>query len=122
MDNEQTNRPTIRWLDGLCAAAVAVLGLQIAFPKVSHSLLSAAQQLFWTLDFRNWTQSGWIAANCLVILLLIGIRFGPDLAAEWHQWRQRVDDERTRAESARRLKNQREMLERIERSRSRRIY
>lgn len=76
----------------------------------------------WCIDVRNWSRGVWLGLNACAVLALCGIRFGPDLYKEWRERLARLAIERDKQEKQRQLTEQREMLERLQRSRGRRIY
>jgi len=59
------------WLEAGLGVAALVLTFQF-FP-------SLAATTWQTLDLREWSRTTWFVANAFVLLLLCGIRFGPDL-------------------------------------------
>ncbi len=76
----------------------------------------------WALDIRNWPRTVWFAGNLVVVVLLVAIRFGPDLYQDWRQRKERRAAERVEMQKRQALKEQRETLERMQQARSRRIY
>ena len=109
-----TLRSGIAWLELLLSLAVIALVFQI-WPNLGSILLFA-------LYFRNWSQTVWFVANVVIVVLLLGIHFGPRLANDWREQRQKNSVERKKADKAQQKKKEREALERMQESRSRRIY
>lgn len=98
----------------LLAVALVSILLQL-FP----GLLSI---LSWLIDVRHWPPFAWFALNLLALLILVWFRFGPELFNVWRERRKRGAEERALAKRKRDLQEQREMLERLQRGRARRIY
>jgi uncharacterized protein (TIGR02996 family) len=59
------------WLETFLALAALALIMQF-FPPVASATWK-------TLDFRHWTRTGWFVANALALLVLLVIRFRPEL-------------------------------------------
>jgi hypothetical protein len=97
----------------LLALAVLALVFQI-WPPLWYTAL-------WIVDVRNWPQWVWLWLNLGVVFVLVGVRFGPQLRADWRVRRERLATERARQAKEREMREQREMLERIEEGRKRRI-
>ncbi len=102
--------PGFAWLELLLALAMVALVLQL-FPP-----------LLVLVDFRNWSRSTWFAMNMVVVLALLTFRFGPDLLSDWRGRQQRLAADREKAEHIETCKVQREAIERVKRSRRRRMY
>lgn len=75
-------RTGFAWPELLLALAAIALVLQL-FPSLATTLLAA-------LDFRAWPRGTWFAANVLVLIGLVGVRFGPELYADWQARRRRL--------------------------------
>lgn len=114
MHRSRASRSGFAWLELLLALAAVVLLMQM-WPAFGS-------QVLWVLDVRNWPSSVKIIANLLFILVLVGIRIGPELLNQWRERRLRIASERAKAAKALELKNQRETLERMKEAQSRRIY
>lgn len=69
----------IPWLELALAAAVIGLGLQF-FPSASAAAWRA-------IDVRNWSRTTWFVINVLAILLLVAVRFAPDIRLAWKESR-----------------------------------
>ena len=69
-------------LEQLLALALIALVLQL-FPVIATTVFAA-------LDFRAWSRTTWFTANLLVLLGLVGARFGPELYGEWQARRKRL--------------------------------
>ena len=107
------NRTSYRGLslfESLLLIAILALFLQL-FPSMQNAF-----------DFRQWSRLGWLAFNIIVILTLIGIRVGPSLSADYRERREYNATQQTKAQKALALKEQREMIERIQESRRRRKF
>ncbi len=110
MSRRSVIRPGFAWLELLLALAMVALVLQL-FPP----LLALA-------NFRNWSRSTWFVVNTAVVLSLLTIRFGPDLFGDWRERRQRLATDREKAEHIETRKAHREAIERVKKSRRRRMY
>ncbi len=97
-------------METLLGLAVLALLLQL-FPSVGREVLAA-------LDPRNWPRTVWFAANVVVLLVLVAVRFGPQLAADWRKQQHGIGDEKARQEK----QQQRKALERMQEAKRRRIY
>jgi len=111
---QRSIRYGIAWLELLLVLAFLVLLFQF-FPLLWFGII-------WALDIRNWPRTMWFAANGVVLLALVAIRFAPELYNDWIDRRQRRVAERTRQRKQAELKERRETLERLKRGRERRIY
>jgi hypothetical protein len=107
-------REAFAWLELLLVLAVLALVVQL--------IPGALDTIFYAINPAHWPRTVWFAINWGVLSLLVGVRFGPDLVAAWKQRRQKLAVEREQSAKQRELKEQRETLERIKRSRSRRLY
>ncbi len=107
-------RSGFAWLELLLALAMLALVLQL-FPR-------AGQTLVWMLDVRNWPRTVWFGANLIVLLVLVAVRFGPQLVEEWRERRERLSSEHTKEEKQREIRAQREALERMQQAKRKRIY
>lgn len=76
------NESRMPWLELLLGAAMFALVLQF-FPALGTTLRQA-------LDFRNWGRGTWFVANLLVLLLLCGLRFVPELLRLFRRKRVRM--------------------------------
>ncbi len=112
--NFKENRGAFAWVELLLSLAILVLVLQL-FPRAGRTLL-------WTLDVRNWPRTVWIAANVVVLMLLVSMRFGPQLIEDWRMRQQRLTDEHSKDKKQKDMKEQREALERMQQAKRRRIY
>jgi len=103
-------RSGFAWLELLLAIAALSLLFQL-----SPSLRSA-------VNVSNWSQLTWFIFNVVVVLILIGIRVGPDLWSDFSERRQRKATDQAKASKAHVLKEQREAMERMQESRRRRKF
>jgi tetratricopeptide (TPR) repeat protein len=69
------------WLELLLAAAVVGLGLQF-FPGVGTAVWRA-------VDVRNWNRPTWFVLNAFIVLLLVSVRFAPEMRTAWQEKRGR---------------------------------
>jgi len=113
-DRSAQARSGFAWLELLLGLAAIALLFQL-FPAILAKLLGV-------VDLRNWSQLTFFLVNIGVVLALIGVRFGPDWVEDWQERRQQVAKDYIKAEKAKKLKEQREAVERMETSRSRRMY
>lgn len=111
MRSSQSNRSGFAWLELLLLLAMLALVLQL-MPGAWQSLL----------DFRRWPRIAWIALNASIVLLLVGVRFGPDLVNNWRQQRAQKVAKHASSEKQEEMKRQRESLEQMRQARKRRIY
>jgi hypothetical protein len=106
-------RAGFAWLELLLALALLALVLQL-FPALWNGML-------WALDVRNWPRTVWFAGTWLVLAVLVGIRFGPDIYTDWRQRRERLATERTKQQKQQALKDERETLARMKEGMKRRV-
>jgi hypothetical protein len=110
----QLRRAGFNWLELLLVLSVGALLFQLLPGLWSGTL--------WALDVRNWPRTIWFAMNCVLLLGLVAARIGPDLYNEWRNRRASVAAYREKKQRQRKLKEEREMLERIKDARKRRVY
>ena len=110
----QATRRGVAWLELLLLLAALALLLQL-WPALGAQFLRA-------LDIRNWSSSIKFLANLGFVLVLVGIRFGPDFLRDWRERRVRITAERAITDKAVKLKAEREAIERMQQSRRRRMY
>jgi len=113
-DRSGRARSGFAWLELLLGLAAIALLFQF-FPAIPTKLL-------WGIDLRNWSQLTFFLVNIGVVLLLIGVRFGPGLVEDWRKRQKRLMQEHAKAEKTKELKEQREVVERMKSARKRRIY
>src|SRR5688572_1320692 len=106
-------RPAIARLEIIFALSILALLSQVYAP-LGYGLL-------WALDLRNWSREVWFALNALVVLALLGVRFIPGLVADLLARRQRMALESAEAAKRQKLRDEREALQRIARSRKNRV-
>lgn len=104
----------IGWLEVALAASVILLVLQL-WPSLARTLLYA-------IDFRHWPRTAWFFGNAVLVALLCGVRFGPDLVAGWQERRDRRGEELAKRAEALAKKEHREEIARIRESRKRRRF
>jgi len=75
MKAHRSFRSGFAWLELLLVLAVPALLFQL-FPSLWSGTL-------WALDVRNWPRTVWFAGNVVVVVLLVAIRFGPELVQDW---------------------------------------
>jgi len=84
------------------------------FPSLWDALVSA-------VDVRDWSRSVWIGLNIGIVLVLLGIRFGPELFDRSRQPRRRVSHECEKHEKRLTAKEERELYERMREARKRQV-
>jgi uncharacterized membrane protein YqjE len=114
MKRFRSTRSGFAWLELLLVLAVLVLLFEV-FPSLWECTL-------WALDIRNWPRTAWFAANFVVLFALAAIRFGPDLLDDWRNRRERQAADREKQHKQQELKEQREVLERMQAAQKRRVY
>jgi len=124
-----SSRSGFAWLELLLGIAAIFLLFQL-FPSMLSKLFWVVDvliaKLLWAVDPRNWSQLTFFLVNVAVVILLTSVRFGPNGIkngiADWKERQKRIAKERTKAEKVEELKKQREAIDRMETSRSRRMY
>ena len=101
------------WLEVLLVLALASL-FCILFPSVVERALS-------NVGLSTWPYSIRLIVNLLAIGVLLGIRFGPQLFDEWRQRRRRFAIDLEKQEEERKLREQRELFERLHEARKRQV-
>jgi cytochrome c biogenesis protein ResB len=114
MRDSERKAVEIPWLESALAFACLSLLWQL-FP-------SFFGQIWNLLDIRTWHRSVWFVLNILFVIGLMGVRFGPPLYRDWKEARQQKVAERERVDRKRKLKEERELLARLEEGRKRRRY
>jgi hypothetical protein len=114
MPGRKPLRAGFAWLELLLVLALLALVLQLL-----PSLRTAA---LWLLDFRNWPRTLWFAATWIVLLVLVGIRFGPGMYGDWRRRRERLAAVRAMEQKQQDLKAERERLARMKEAMKRRVY
>ena len=110
----QAYRTGFAWLELLLVLAILALFFQF-FPSLWTGAL-------WALDPRHWPRTVWFAANGAVLLVLVAIRFAPDLYHDWRAWHGRLAADHLKSQKQQELKEQREMLERMQEARKRQVF
>lgn len=110
----RTSRRGFAWLELLFLLALILLVLQLV-PSFGSAVI-------WALYPWNWPRTVWFVVNVVVVIVLLGVRFGPDLTAQWRERGQRLRSERAQLEKSRELKQQREAIERLQENRRRRNH
>ena len=64
--------------------ALALLFLNLQLLQDPWKLLSFVLGM---MDVRSWTQTGWLIFTILLVGVLIAIRFGPEVRANWRDYR-----------------------------------
>ena len=65
----------------LLLLAIVALVFQL-IPSLWAGLVSIA-------NVRNWSRGTWMLVNVAIVLILLGIRFGPELYTDWIRYRRR---------------------------------
>lgn len=74
LEQQITDAPLhIPWLPIVLALAIVFLALQL-IPSIGNAVWR-------TLDVAHWSRSGWVLFNIFVLLVLIAVRFSPNLFA-----------------------------------------
>jgi hypothetical protein len=72
-------RATLRWSRRLGKAWPELL-LAAALLALSLQIIPSLRTILWqTLDVRQWSRIGWLAMNVVVVFILFGVRFGPNV-------------------------------------------
>lgn len=99
---------------GIIVGLVLVLLLQLS-PALRVAVYYAANPF-------QWTRTGWLGLNAVVIAVLLGVRYGKDqlerIAAHRARWRQ----ERTEIMERRERAEERERMRQLQAARRRRLY
>lgn len=114
MRSREQGRSGFPWLELFLVIAVLSLVLQL-FPTLWRGTVGA-------LDLRNWSRSVWIAANVILLLMLVAIRYLPTMILDWRERRVRKTASQAVLEKQKKMKDQREQIERLRQARKRRIY
>lgn len=72
-------------------------------------------------DVRNWTRAGWMVVSVVILVVLIGIRFGPELYDEWRKRLGRRSPKREMDRKQLSLKDERALYERMAEARKRQV-
>jgi hypothetical protein len=110
MSENKPMRREFPLLETLLAIAIIALILQ-AFPETAR-----------VFDVTSWSRTMWMGVNASAILLLIGVRFAPDLVVNWHDRRVNRAAQNNTHDKQKELRERRESLEQIKRARKRRLY
>jgi hypothetical protein len=110
----QCNGPRFAVLDMVLLGAIVTF-LAILFPSV-------IQLVFDSLDLRQWKGNTWFIANLGVVVVLVSVRFGPDLVRDWRERRRSSVRQREKGALANRAKERRESSERLDDSRKRTTF
>lgn len=107
----------------LCTSRNGLASLELLLAIAIAALLIQCFPVLWPLlDVRNWSRTIWFVANLVVLLVLLTVRFLPNMLEDLREMRIQRTTDRAKAEKARILKEQKEATERLQRSRSRRLY
>ncbi len=109
----RNKRRGVAWLELLLALAFVALLFQV-FPSLWNGLV-------WAADVRNWSRGVWMGVNVAVVLILFGIRFGPELYRESRVRRPRRARKRSTAETQLTMKEERELYGRMREARKRQV-
>lgn len=78
--------------------------------------------LIWAVDVRNWARSAWMGTTVAILAVLFGLRFVPDLWADWRERRCDAASALAKREKQLKAKAERERVAALRRGRSRRMY
>jgi len=114
-------RSGFAWMELLLGLAAIALLFQF-YPALFH-------RFSWVVDLRNWSQLTFFLMNVVVVLVLVGVRFGSDWKESWEKsgkgHRKIITMKRAKkgkSAEEKDLKKERETIKRIIEGRSRRIY
>jgi hypothetical protein len=103
-----------RFVDGLFVVACIALSAQL-FPAVYETIGLV-------IDVRRWPSAIWLLLNVVVVLVLVCLQFGPDLYQQWRARKSRLAADLEKRQRQQKLKEEKEMFERLRQARSRRLY
>lgn len=121
MQRQRSKLAGFAWLELLLALAAIALFFQM-FPSAWSRLFQMFGAIFrgvvWAVDFRGWSRSVWFIVNVVMVLSLIGIRYGPEMKESWKEQREASAlsrcKETEKLERAKKRKESREMRERYQ--------
>jgi len=108
----RTIRDGFAWLELIFVLVVIALLFQL-FPLWNGFI--------WAIDVRNWSRAAWMTLSVLILVTLIGIRFGSELYAEWRRVRPRRSVKRETDKKQLTLKEERALYERMNEARKRQV-
>ena len=111
---KRRGRSGFAWLELLLALAFVALLWQF-FPRVFIKALSY-------LDVRDWTRPVCFFLNLLVVIVLLSVRFGPDLVRDWKERKKQRTIDRANTQKKEEIKQQQEAVKRMKEGQSRRRY
>lgn len=109
------------WREALLILAIAILVLQF-MPKYGQEVWHAVQPILSLFDLRNYSWAAWGWFNVLIVFVLVALKHGPEMLNAWKSRQLRRKKKIIETDKEREVREQREMLERLEEGRSRRIY
>jgi hypothetical protein len=74
------------------------------------------------VDFRAWSRGTWLVFNLTLVLILLGVRFIPNVAHDYQQRGKRCEHDAAKQVLQEKANERRQKIEQIQRSRNRRIY
>jgi hypothetical protein len=99
------------WLEAGLLVAVVSLVFQLYPP--------AWWGLVWVVDVRNWDQRAWFYVTIVGLIVLIMVRFGPDLWLEMQQRRERAAKQKAETERVKQARERRKSIEEAKAARRR---
>lgn len=105
-----------------CIGWLELSVLLVLFALLFQIWPSLGAYVLWVMDIDNWSSSAKFVVNLVFVLLLLVVRFGPDLLHSWRERRSRIASEQAVTAKATKMKKEREAIERMQQSRRRRMY
>ena len=102
-------------LEAVLAAAILALIAQLILPYVTVKSMIR-------LDVRYWPRWVWFLLNMAGVLMMLSVRFGPDLKAEWNERRNANISKAAKAAKSKEQQEHREQIERLKRGRKSRMW
>jgi hypothetical protein len=99
-EQERRNAGPLEWL-----LAVSVLALAM---QMSGDPAKLVAWIFGTLDVRTWTYGTWLTGTAVILFVLIGLRYGPELKVAYAERSERLAMQKKKAaEDAKRIADKR---------------
>jgi hypothetical protein len=112
--NPPSDRRSVPWTEIALGVALVALVFQL-FPAVWWGLL-------WTLDLRNWTWGARFLGTLFVLVVLLGLQWGPGLRTDHVERKKQQSEARQRAEQVKTARQHKQMIEGIKEGRRRRQF
>jgi hypothetical protein len=121
-------RPLLHRLSKVAAMASCGWGVLVVFREIVPFLASWAYQVLALLDFRVWSQTGWLTFSIILLVALCAARFAPELAnAISSSWANVAEKRRAQAKVSRTVektmseKEERALYERLAEARKKQV-